>query len=95
MDENEIDVKKELRFILRYCDQRLDDCTIEEARSTSRMIMRNMDLRGTSEDFARFFGKSVDAVRHVLHRKVFDKPKRQVTHSFLKFLKQVPKSWRG
>ena len=93
MNENGIDVKEELRMILRFYDQRLDSCTIEEAESVSDAIISNVELRGTAEDFARFFGKSVDSVRHILHRKVFDKPKRQVTHSFTKFLKQIPKSW--
>ena len=93
MSEDGIDIKNELRAILRYYDQRLDSCTIEEMRSVSNALISNMDVRGTADDFAQFFGKSVDSVRHVLHRKVVDKPKRQVTHSFAKFLKQGPKSW--
>lgn len=70
-----------------------DRLTMEDMQALTRMIESGLEVRGTAEDFARFYGKSVDSVRHVLHRKVFDKPKREVMHLFSRFRKNVPSSW--
>ena len=94
MSDNEIDLKEEVRMILRYYDQRLDHCTMGELKATAGMFAEHLDLMGTADDFAQFFGKSKDAVFGIIKRNVTEKPKRNVVlYSFKAFLKKVPKSW--
>ena len=71
-----------------------DRLTMQEVDCIARLISERLELSGTAEDFARFYGTSVDRVRHVLHRRVFDEPLRQVLHSFKKFSRAVPYSWK-
>lgn len=93
--EEGIDIKKELRAILRYYDRRLDSCTMEEAKSAFRVLVQNMEINGTIGDFAEFYGKSKDAVNGIIKRKMVQKPKRNVVlYPFHIFNKLVPDSWR-
>lgn len=93
--EEGIDIKKELRAILRYYDRRLDSCTMEEAKSAFRVLVQNMEINGTIGDFAEFYGKSKDAVNGIIKRKMVQKPKRNVVlYPFHIFNKLVPESWR-
>ena len=94
MKENEIDLKEEMRTILRFYEQRLDSCTMAELKSAVKMFTNNMELDGTIDDFAEFYGKSRDAVYGVIKRKLVAKPKRNVVlYPFHAFRKIAPKSW--
>lgn len=93
MDNAAKEILLEFLGYLRYKIEN-DKITMEDMESLSRMFMNNLDLSGTAEDFANFYGKPVDSVRHVLSRRVIDKPSRRVLHSFSKFRKAVPASWR-
>lgn len=93
--ENDIDIKKEIRAILRYYDQRLDSCTMQEAKSAYRMFVENMEIDGTVDDFAEFYGKSREAVYSVIKRRMIQKPKRNVVlYPFHAFIKLIPNGWR-
>ena len=93
--EDKIDIKTELRAILKYYDQRLDSCTMQEMKSTYRVLIQNMEIEGTIGDFAEFYGKSKDAVNGIIKRKMVQKPKRNVVlYPFHIFNKLVPDSWR-
>lgn len=93
MDDN-INIKEELKTILRYYDKRLDDCTMEEMKAFYRMMVNNMEIDGTLDDFAEFYGKSKDAVSSVIKRRMFQKPKRNVVlYPFHIFRTLVPRSW--
>lgn len=95
MKEDEIDFKAELRGILRYYDQRLDSCTMQEVKSVTNMLMSNMEIHGTLDDFAEFYGRSKDAVSSVIKRRMIQKPKRNVVlYPFHAFQRIVPDSWR-
>ncbi|MBO6170529.1 MAG: hypothetical protein J6O51_11280 [Bacteroidales bacterium] len=91
---NEIDLKKELRNILRYYDKRLDSCTMQEAKSVYRMLVSNMEIDGRIKDFAEFYDTTEGNVRSTINRKLFAKPKRVVLYPFHKFLKIVPEKWK-
>lgn len=93
--ENEINIKEELRAILRYYDKRLDSCTMQEMKSVARLLVENMEIEGTIDDFAEFYGKSKDAVNGVIKRRMIQKPKRNVVlYKFHVFQKLIPPSWR-
>ena len=95
MKEDEIDFKAELRGILRYYDQRLDSCTMQEIMSVTNMLMSNMEVHGTVDDFAQFYGKSREAVYSVIKRRMIQKPKRNVVlYPFHVFSKLVPEKWK-
>lgn len=95
MKENGIDFKTELRRILRYYDQRLDNCTMQEIKSVTNMLMSNMEIHGTLDDFAEFYGRSKDAVSSVIKRRMIQKPKRNVVlYPFHAFQRIIPDSWR-
>ena len=95
MEDNGINLKEELRAILRFYDKRLDSCTMQELKSAYRMFAENMELDGTADDFAEFYGKSKDAVFGVIKRNMFQKPKRNVVlYPFHVFRKIIPQSWR-
>ena len=92
--QDKVDVKEELRLILRYYDQRLDSCTMQEIKSVTNAIMNNMEIDGTLDDFAEFYGKSKDAVSSVIKRRMITKPKRNVVlYPFHVFRRLVPPSW--
>jgi hypothetical protein len=66
-----------------------------EMKSLSRMLMENMEIDGTIDDFAQFYGKSKDAVSSQIKRNLLAKPKRNVVlYPFHLFNKVIPKSWR-
>lgn len=70
-----------------------DLCTMEEMRSVSEMLQKNINIIGTVEDFADFCDMPEQAVRNVISRKVPGKPKRRVYYKFLPFLKNIPANW--
>lgn len=92
-----MDVKHILSDVLGYYKYKIDNnlCTMDEMDGALKALESNMELYGTVEDFAKFYGKSKDAVNGILKRNVYEKPKRGIVlRSFLKFAKHVPDSWR-
>lgn len=70
-----------------------DLMAMEDISAIAKAVESGLNVRGTAEDFAGYFGKTTDAVRHVIHNSVLDKPVRRVYYSFSKFLKGVPQRW--
>lgn len=60
-----------------------------------RRIFDGIDITGTAEDFARFYGQNPVNVRSVICRKYLGKPRRVVLYSFNKFRRLIPSSWRS
>ena len=67
--------------------------SMEEVESIAKAMENEMDLTGTADDFARFYGKTKTNVTTVIDRRMLPKPRRIVIHSFNAFRKVVPKSW--
>lgn len=70
-----------------------DAMTLEDVKALAQAIMGGLPVRGTVKDFAGFYGKPEDSIRHVIHRRVFEKPKRRVEYTFRNIDKEVPTSW--
>lgn len=70
-----------------------DRMTMEDMEALARTIECNLDLCGTADDFARFYGKSKTNITTVIDRKMLSRPKRMVMHSFNEFRKARPKAW--
>lgn len=89
-------LKHNLSEILRYIQYKLDNdlCTPEEIESVSRMVQENLELHGTIEDIARFYGVPESKVRNTINRKMIEKPKRRVYYRFLSFMRIAPEKWR-
>lgn len=71
-----------------------DSMCMEDVKELARMIMGGMKVYGTAEDIAAFYGKPVDSVRHVISRRVIEKPKRRVLYPFGAVSRHAPSSWR-
>lgn len=72
-----------------------DLCISEEMESVIRILDDNMAMHGTIDDFAKFYGKSKDAVNGIIKRKMIQKPRRNVVlYPFHVFRRLVPDSWR-
>ena len=72
-----------------------DVLTMEDAEAISRSIQNGLPLVGTTDDFARFYGKTKTNVTTVIDRKMLSKPKRTLLHSFNEFRRAVPSSWHN
>lgn len=70
-----------------------DSLTLDEVESIARTLESGLDLTGTADDFARFYGKSKTNVTTVIDRRMLPKPRRLVVHSFNAFRKAIPKGW--
>lgn len=70
-----------------------DSLTMEETESLARAFTENLNLTGTTEDFARFYGQSRENVKMVINRKLMAKPKRRVFYPFGAFREIVPRRW--
>ena len=70
-----------------------DGMTMDEWESIAKTIESGVCLRGTIEDFARYYGKPKTNISSVIDRKITMKPERRVLHSFNAFRKVVPSSW--
>lgn len=87
------------RIILEFLDfirfkVESDTLTMEDTESIAKVLEENMELSGTADDFARFYGKSKTNVTTVIDRKMLPRPKRRVLYSFRLFRQAIPKSWR-
>ena len=70
-------------------------CTPEEIKNAEKVLVENMEVYGTINDFAEFYGKSKDAVNSVIKRRMVQKPKRNVVlYPFHVFHKLIPDKWR-
>lgn len=89
--------KNNLSEILGFIKYKVDNnlCTQEEIESVSRMVQENLEVYGTIEDFAKYFGVPEVNVRNTIHRKVFDRPRRKVYYKFIPFLKAAPDKWKN
>lgn len=70
-----------------------DGCTMDEMNSAVKAAETTLNIHGTSDDFAKFYGVSPSNVRATISRKLIAKPTRKVLYPFLKFMKVVPGSW--
>ena len=70
-----------------------DSLTVEEVDSIAKTFESSLNLTGTADDFARFYGKSKTNVTTVIDRKMISRPKRLVSYSFNEFQRAVPISW--
>lgn len=91
-----MDSKNILSEILAYYKYKVDNdlCTMAEIDSAQKALMENMQVYGTIDDFANFYGVSPGNVRATISRKLLAKPIRRVFYPFHKFLKIVPTKWR-
>jgi len=88
---------KLLSEILGFYKYKVDNnlCTPEEIKDAEKVLMENMEVYGTIDDFAEFYGKSKDAVNSVIKRRMIQKPKRNVVlYPFHVFQKLIPDKWR-
>lgn len=90
-------LKNNLSELIGYIKYKVDNdlCTPEEIESVSKMAMENLELYGTIEDMAKFYGVQESKVRNTINRKMVEKPKRRVYYRFLSFMKIVPDKWRN
>lgn len=67
---------KLLSEILGFYKYKVDNnlCTPEEIKDAEKVLVENMEVYGTINDFAEFYGKSKDAVSSVIKRRMFEKP---------------------
>lgn len=70
-------------------------CTKAQTDAVYNVMVENLPLFATAEEIAEHYGKSKDAVFSVIKRRMFEKPKRNVTlYNFKAFQKYIPSSWR-
>lgn len=88
--------KEVLSEILSYYKYKVDNnlCTMEEMESAKKALEENMEIYGTIDDIADFYGKTPGNVRVAINRKMFAKPKRKVLYPFHEFIKIVSDKWR-
>lgn len=91
--ENNLNILSEFLDFLKY---KIDNgkLTLSEVEGLTRMFTENISLCGTAEDIARFYDRSPQDVRNIVHRKMFSKPERKVYYSFNEFSCSVPESWK-
>ena len=71
-----------------------DTLTAGECASLANVVAQSLELCGTVDDFARFFGKSPNNVKVVICRKMTTPPFRSVLYPFDKFCRVIPETWR-
>lgn len=69
-------------------------CTKTQTDAVYKVIAENLDIFATASEIAEHYGKSKDAVFSVIKRRMFEKPKRNITlYPFKAFRKYAPASW--
>lgn len=71
-----------------------DGLTLEEERAMLRVFEDSVRLSATADDLAGYYGRSPEAVRSVISRKLMAKPKRRVMYDFTEFRTIAPDKWR-
>ena len=91
-----MDAKQILSEMLAYYKYKVDNdlCTMAEMESAQKALTENMEIYGTIDDLAKFYGTSPGNIRATISRKLIAKPIRRVFYPFHKFLKIVPTKWR-
>ena len=92
-----MEANKILSEILGFYKYKVDNnlCEMDELESATKALENNMEIDGTIDSFARFYGKSKDAVNSLIKRNLIEKPKRNVVlYPFHAFRKIIPSSWR-
>ena len=72
-----------------------DSLTMQEAESIAKTFMENLNLSGTPEDFARFYGQPRTNVSSVINRRILEKPVRRVFYPFNTFREVIPDKWKS
>lgn len=72
-----------------------DALTMEEADSLARNCMENLNLTGTPDDFAKFYGQPRTNISSLINRRLLEKPTRRVSYSFNHFRKVIPLKWKN
>ena len=88
--------KKILSDFLGFLKYKVDNdlLTIDEISAIKEIVMKEIPLSGTSEDFAKYYHQSPINVRSVINRKLLAKPKRKVLYPFLEFSEIIPEKWK-
>lgn len=100
MENNNIDdelARQILSETLGFYKYKVDNnlCMMPEIYSAANALLDNMDIYGGIKDFAEHYGKSEDAIRSLIKRRMVGKPKRNIVmYPFHKFRKIVPVGWR-
>lgn len=92
-----MDTKQYLIGFFKYQIHRLEsnDCTTAEIDSAYEACLRDFTSYATIDDLSRHFGKSKDAVKSIISRKMIEKPKRNTAlYKYNIFAKLVPDKWR-
>lgn len=72
-----------------------DSCTKEQEDALYHALSEVMPVGATADDIAEHFGKSRDAVHSIIKKKMFSKPRKNITlYNFKEFCKRIPSSWR-
>ena len=70
------------------------NCGMSDIESLTKLLEENMNVSGTKDEFAKFYGRSKDAVSSVINRRLLQKPRRNIVlYPFNEFSKKVPESW--
>lgn len=91
-----LDTKSYLIEILEFYIYKLkkNSCTMQEMNGAIHALEQNMEINGTIQDFANFYGEPESNIRTIIARKLIAKPKRQLLYPFHKFAKIIPERWR-
>ena len=89
-------LKKLLGDFFGYLQYKLENdlFTLDEMVAIRSLFYDRIHLMGTSEDFARYYGKPAVNVRVVINRKLLSKPTRKVLYPFKEFSAVVPDTWK-
>ena len=91
--KNNLNILSEFVEFLKY---KIDSgkLSLAEVEGLKRAFTENLTLTGTAEDIAKFYDRSPQDVRNIVHRKMFSKPERKVYYSFNEFSMTAPPSWK-
>lgn len=91
-----MDAKDYLIEILDFYKYKLQTggCGMSEMNDVLHALEENMELNGSIEDFAKFYGQTEQNIRTTINRNLIDKPKRKILYPFHKFSKVIPPKWR-
>lgn len=71
-----------------------DNIRVITVKQLADFFVEHLNLKGTVDDFAKFYGKTKTNVSTVIDRKMLSKPERKVLYDFGEFSRAVPDSWR-
>ena len=71
-----------------------DGLTLAEEQFFLSFFEDSVQVFATADEIAGYYGKSPEAVRSVISRKMLSKPKRRVLHNFNEFRMVVPDKWK-